>query len=112
MGGTCNYRRIGMMKFLTASAAVLGMGLGLSGVHTAEAKGCLKGAAVGGLAGHALGHGAVGAAGGCAVGHHEANKKEKQQDQAAAANTKEQPANGSTSGTHTGANGSNGGSGQ
>ncbi|MGV7243228.1 MULTISPECIES: hypothetical protein [Burkholderiaceae] len=43
------------------------------------AKGCLEGAAVGGVAGHVAGkHGVVGAAGGCAIGHHEANKKDKQ----------------------------------
>jgi hypothetical protein len=43
-----------------------------------SAKGCLKGAAVGGVAGHvAGGHGAIGAAAGCAVGRHRANKKEK-----------------------------------
>jgi hypothetical protein len=48
------------------------------------AKGCLEGAAVGGVAGHMAGkHGAVGAAGGCAVGHHEANKKDKKAQQAA-----------------------------
>ena len=48
------------------------------------AKGCLEGAAVGGVAGHVAGkHGAVGAAGGCAVGHHEANKKDKKAQQAA-----------------------------
>lgn len=42
------------------------------------AKGCLEGAAVGGVAGHVAGkHGAVGAAGGCAIGHHEATKKAK-----------------------------------
>ena len=35
------------------------------------AKGCLKGAAVGGVAGHvAGGHGVVGAAAGCAIEHH------------------------------------------
>ena len=46
----------------------------------AEAKGCLKGAAIGGLAGHEAGnHGAMGAAAGCAVGHHEASKQEKTQ---------------------------------
>ncbi|MDB5889434.1 MAG: hypothetical protein JWP47_265 [Polaromonas sp.] len=46
----------------------------------ASAKGCLKGAAVGGVGGHvAGGHGVVGAAAGCAVGRHVANKKEKQQ---------------------------------
>ena len=51
------------------------------------AKGCLEGAAVGGVAGHVAGkHGAVGAAGGCAIGHHEANKKDKQAAQAGGAN--------------------------
>jgi outer membrane lipoprotein SlyB len=38
------------------------------------AKGCIKGAIVGGVAGSAVGHGKMGAAAGCAVGHHEANK--------------------------------------
>ena len=41
----------------------------------AEAKGCIKGALVGGAAGHFAGHhGLLGAAAGCAIGHHEANK--------------------------------------
>ena len=49
----------------------------------ASAKGCLKGAAVGGVGGHvAGGHGVLGAAAGCAVGRHMANKKEKQSAQA------------------------------
>lgn len=48
-------------------------------------RGCIKGAAVGGVAGHVAGkHGVLGAAAGC-VGHHEAAKKEKAQQQAAAA---------------------------
>ncbi len=48
-----------------------------------EAKGCLKGAAVGGLGGHVAGkHGLVGAAVGCAVGHHMAKKKDQQNAQA------------------------------
>lgn len=48
--------------------------------QAAEAKGCLKGAAVGGAAGHvAGGHGLAGAAGGCLVGRHMANKKAKQE---------------------------------
>jgi hypothetical protein len=40
----------------------------------AEAKGCLKGAAVGGVGGHFVGkgHALAGAAIGCAVGHHRA----------------------------------------
>ena len=45
-----------------------------------EAKGCLKGAAVGGAAGHvAGGHGVAGAGVGCLVGRHRANKKAKQE---------------------------------
>jgi hypothetical protein len=43
----------------------------------AGAKGCIKGAVVGGVAGHFAGHhGLLGAAAGCAIGHHEANKHE------------------------------------
>jgi len=50
-----------------------------------EAKGCLKGAVVGGVAGHFVkNHGVIGAAAGCAIGTHQANKKEAQ---AAAANS-------------------------
>jgi hypothetical protein len=57
----------------------------LSAAGAVQAKGCLEGAAVGGVAGHEAGkHGAVGAAGGCAVGHHEANKKQKAQQAAGA----------------------------
>ena len=40
-----------------------------------EAKGCIKGAIVGGVAGRMAGHGKLGAAAGCVVGHHEANKQ-------------------------------------
>jgi hypothetical protein len=44
--------------------------------QNAAAAGCLSGAAVGGVAGHVAGHhGVLGAAAGCAVGHHEAKKK-------------------------------------
>nr|WP_255493404.1 hypothetical protein [Polaromonas sp. H6N]AWD72243.1 hypothetical protein pH6NP1_p048 [Polaromonas sp. H6N] len=51
-----------------------------AGPQLASAKGCLKGAAVGGVGGHvAGGHGVLGAAAGCAVGRHMANKKDKQQ---------------------------------
>jgi hypothetical protein len=46
---------------------------------TASAKGCIKGAAVGGVGGHVLGgHGVAGAAVGCVVGRHNANKKDAQ----------------------------------
>ncbi len=48
--------------------------------QAAEAKGCLKGAAVGGVGGHlAGGHGVLGAGVGCLVGRHMANKKAKQE---------------------------------
>jgi hypothetical protein len=35
---------------------------------------CIKGAIVGGAAAHMAGHGKLGAAAGCVIGHHEANK--------------------------------------
>jgi hypothetical protein len=48
--------------------------------QTVEAKGCRKGAAVGGVGGHlAGGHGLLGAGAGCLVGRHMANKKAKQE---------------------------------
>jgi hypothetical protein len=50
---------------------------------TPQAAGCLKGAAVGGVAGHYAGHhGLLGAGIGCAIGHHEAAKhaRERQDD--------------------------------
>ena len=53
--------------------ALAAIGLLATGVSSADAKGCLTGAAVGGVAGHMAGHGVLGAAGGCAVGHHMAN---------------------------------------
>ena len=45
-----------------------------------QAAGCLKGAVVGGVAGHYVGkgHAVLGAAGGCIVGHHMAAKKAKE----------------------------------
>jgi len=49
----------------------------------ANAHGCIKGAAVGGVAGHVAGHHAVaGAAVGCVIGHHRATVKEKEAKQA------------------------------
>jgi hypothetical protein len=45
----------------------------------AQAKGCLKGAVVGGAAGAvAVHHGLLGAAAGCLVGRHHAAKKEQE----------------------------------
>ena len=47
---------------------------------SADAAGCLKGAAVGGVAGHYAGnHGVLGAGVGCVVGRHHANKQDRQE---------------------------------
>lgn len=62
------------MNRLVICAAVLG----LAASNAAQAKGCIKGAIIGGVAGHMAGHGKVGAAAGCAIGHHEANKSDAQ----------------------------------
>ncbi len=66
------------MKLIIVSVSVVLLGLAAS--SSAEAKGCIKGAVVGGLAGHMAGHGKVGAAAGCAIGHHEANKSDAQKN--------------------------------
>ena len=65
------------MKALIGCAAII---FALATVTSAEAKGCLKGAAVGGVAGHYAGHhGFLGAAAGCVIGRHEANKRDQMQ---------------------------------
>jgi len=51
----------------------------LTAAGTAHAAGCLKGAVVGGVAGHVADHHAViGAVGGCIVRHHYAKENEKE----------------------------------
>ena len=63
------------------TCAVLALGVAIS-TSAAEAKGCIKGALVGGVAGHyAHHHGFLGAAAGCVIGRHEANKKAKENKQ-------------------------------
>ncbi|GJH12542.1 hypothetical protein CBA19CS11_26910 [Caballeronia novacaledonica] len=70
-------RKIALIALTSAMLAATG---------AAQAKGCIEGAAVGGVAGHVAGkHGTAGAVGGCAIGHHEASKKEKKAQQANAA---------------------------
>ncbi len=67
------------MKTIFA-ATLLSMSL-LAAPH-AEAAGCLSGAAMGGVAGHVAGHhGLLGAAAGCAVGHHMAVRNNRTRDQ-------------------------------
>lgn len=57
-------------------AAMLGTSLAVPA--GAEAKGCIRGAIVGGIAGHFAGHhGLMGAAAGCAVGHHYGSRQPK-----------------------------------
>ena len=70
------------MRTILAGTIIAAAALSMAG--PASAKGCIKGAIVGGVAGHLAGHGKVGAAAGCAVGHHEANKKDQSQQNAGA----------------------------
>jgi uncharacterized protein YcfJ len=78
------------MKFLVI--AVSAAALCLSGAGAADAKGCLKGAVVGGVAGHfAHRHTVLGAAAGCAIGHHMAHKKEVEERRAAQAQAAQKP---------------------
>ena len=60
------------MKRILTLACVAAIAVASCGA--VQAKGCIKGAVVGGVAGHLAGHGKLGAAAGCAIGHHEANK--------------------------------------
>ena len=51
-----------------------------AGITSADAKGCIKGALVGGVAGHyTVHHGWLGAAAGCVIGRHEANRRARLQ---------------------------------
>ena len=66
------------MKSIAIILAALA--ISVASYQSADAKGCLKGAAVGGTAGHFAGHhGLLGAAAGCVIGRHEANKRERDQ---------------------------------
>ena len=61
------------MKWMLAAACAAA--ISIASAPGAEAKGCIKGAVVCGVAGHMAGHGKLGAAAGCAIGHYEANKQ-------------------------------------
>jgi hypothetical protein len=65
-----------MKSMLVAAAAMLAL-VGLSS-GPSEAAGCVKGAVVGGIAGHFVGHGLLGAGAGCAIGHHEAYRRDQE----------------------------------
>jgi len=64
-GGVASQGVLDMRMVFVAVTAISLMG----SVASAQA-GCVTGAIVGGIAGHFLHHGAVGAAAGCAYGHH------------------------------------------
>jgi hypothetical protein len=66
---------VARMKAVIVAAVLI---VGLSAAGGAQAKGCIKGAVVGGVAGHFVHHGWLGAAAGCAVGHHEAAKHSRE----------------------------------
>ena len=70
-----------LLAFFRPPAAVTTALLLTAQTVTAEAKGCIKRALVGGAAGHMVGHGKMGAAAGCVVGHHNANKKQQQKQE-------------------------------
>ena len=64
-----------MRVILVPAAFVLGLATVALASTPAPAAGCLKGAVIGGVAGHYVGHhGLFGAGAGCLIGRHEANK--------------------------------------
>ena len=64
------------MKIVIGCAALV---FALASITSAEAKGCLKGAVIGGTAGHFVGHhGLMGAAAGCVIGRHKANERARE----------------------------------
>ena len=64
-----------MRAILVPAAFALGLATVALGSTPAPAAGCLKGAVIGGVAGHYVGHhGLLGAGAGCLIGRHEANK--------------------------------------
>jgi hypothetical protein len=89
-----------MRWILMPAALVLALTAGVS-FSPAQAGGCLKGAAVGAVAGHFAGHhGVLGAGAGCVIGHHEANKHaHQQQTQNTGSGSSGQPGNSSGNGT-------------
>lgn len=63
-----------MKAILLSACLALGCAI-VPAWQPAEAAGCIKGAVVGGIAGHLVHHGVLGAAAGCAIGHHRAARQ-------------------------------------
>ncbi len=72
-----------MKAFLIPAAlAMAAAGFAMSPAPV-SAKGCIKGAVIGGAAGHFAGHhGVLGAGAGCIIGHHEAKKHARERERA------------------------------
>jgi outer membrane lipoprotein SlyB len=80
--GYCRSNRIMKPFIRTTLIASSVAALALVGTEAAAAKGCIKGAIIGGVAGHyAANHGLLGAAAGCLYGHHRAKQQDLQQEQ-------------------------------
>lgn len=72
------------MRTRSLVVATLSLSLGAASLAVPPAHaGCLSGAVVGGIAGHMVHHGVLGAAAGCAVGHHHAKVAQQRQRDAA-----------------------------
>jgi hypothetical protein len=75
-----------MKSIIISIAAFSAVALSIAAASTpADAKGCIKGALLGGAVGHYTAHhGLLGAAAGCVIGRHEAarHQREREQDQA------------------------------
>ena len=69
-----------MKSFLIPAALAVTAGFVMSPAPV-SAKGCIKGAVIGGTAGHFAGHhGVLGAGAGCIIGHHEAKKHARERE--------------------------------
>ena len=80
-----------MNRALRTTCMTIAAGALLTIAGAASARGCVSGAAVGGVAGHVAGkHAVLGAVAGCAINHH----RDKVADRKAAAAAQQQPVQG------------------
>ncbi len=80
-----------MNRALRTTCTTIAAGALLTFAGVAGARGCVSGAAVGGVAGHVAGkHAVLGAVAGCAINHH----RDKVADRKAAAAAQQQPVQG------------------
>jgi hypothetical protein len=72
-----------LMKRTKIGAALAICGVAALAAPSAEAKGCIRGAVAGGVAGHMFHHGVIGAAAGCVAARHYYKEKALRQQQTA-----------------------------